>query len=63
LVAGTAVVDRRVVGGATGGVAAAIGLLSARGRLLQSGLTRSYALYMLLGAALMIAAMSAGGVL
>lgn len=63
LVAGTAVVDRRVVGGATGGVAAAIGLLSARGRLLQSGLTRSYALYMLLGAALIIAAMSAGGVL
>lgn len=63
LVAATAVVDRRVVGGATGGVAAAIGLLSTRGRLLQSGLTRSYALYMLLGAALIIAAMSAGGVL
>ncbi|MFN3340391.1 MAG: NADH-quinone oxidoreductase subunit L [Dietzia sp.] len=63
LVAGTAVVDRRVVDGATGGVAAAIGFLSARGRLLQSGLTRSYALYMLIGAALIIAAMSAGGVL
>ncbi|WP_194860542.1 NADH-quinone oxidoreductase subunit L [Dietzia sp. SYD-A1] len=63
LVAGTAVVDRRVVGGATGGIAAAIGALSARGRLLQSGLTRSYALYMLVGAALIIAAMSAGGVL
>ncbi|EYT56891.1 NADH:ubiquinone oxidoreductase subunit L [Dietzia sp. UCD-THP] len=63
LVAGTAVIDRRVVGGATGGIAAAIGVLSARGRLLQSGFTRSYALYMLLGAALIIAAMSAGGVL
>ncbi|AWH94458.1 NADH-quinone oxidoreductase subunit L [Dietzia psychralcaliphila] len=63
LVAGTAVVDRRVVGGATGGVAATIGFLSARGRLLQSGLTRSYALYMLIGAALIIAAMAAGGVL
>ncbi|MEH6819890.1 MAG: NADH-quinone oxidoreductase subunit L [Dietzia psychralcaliphila] len=63
LVAGTAVVDRRVVGGATGGVAATIGFLSARGRLLQSGLTRSYALYMLIGAALIIAAMTAGGVL
>ncbi|MGF0225906.1 NADH-quinone oxidoreductase subunit L [Dietzia natronolimnaea] len=63
LVAGTAVVDRRVVAGGAGGVATAIGALSARARLLQSGLTRSYALYMLLGAALIIAAMSAGGVL
>ncbi len=49
-----------MAGGASG-VAAAIGHLSARTRLLQSGLTRSYALYMLLGAALIIAAMLGGG--
>ncbi|AWH91175.1 NADH-quinone oxidoreductase subunit L [Dietzia lutea] len=63
LVAGTAVVDRRVVAGAATGLAAAIGELSARTRLLQSGLTRSYALYMLVGAVLVIAAMLGGGVL
>lgn len=63
LVAGTAVVDRRVVTGAASGVAGAIGLLSAQTRLLQSGLTRSYALYMLIGAALIIAAMVGGGAL
>ena len=63
LVAGTEVVDRRVVAGAATGVAAALGELSARTRLLQSGLTRSYALYMLIGAALVIAAMLGGGVL
>ena len=57
------VVDRTVVAGATGGVATAIGALSTRGRLLQSGLTRSYALYMLLGAAAIIAALLAGGAL
>lgn len=61
LVAGTAVVDRRVVAGAAGGIAAAIGALSARTRLLQSGLTRSYALYMLVGAAAIIAAMVGWG--
>ena len=61
LVAGTAVVDRRVVTGAAGGVAAAIGALSTQARLLQSGLTRSYALYMLIGAALIVAAMVGGG--
>lgn len=63
LVAGTAVVDRRVVAGAPTGIAAAVGELSARTRLLQSGLTRSYALYMLIGAVLVIAAMLGGGVL
>ncbi|TCW22020.1 NADH-quinone oxidoreductase subunit L [Dietzia cinnamea] len=63
LAAGTAVVDRRVVAGAATGLAATIGELSARTRLLQSGLTRSYALYMLVGAVLVIAAMLGGGVL
>ncbi|MDX2357201.1 NADH-quinone oxidoreductase subunit L [Dietzia sp. PP-33] len=63
LVAGTEVVDRRVVAGAATGVGTAIGELSARTRLLQSGLTRSYALYMLIGAALVIAAMLGGGAL
>ena len=45
------------------GVGATLGELSARTRLLQSGLTRSYALYMLIGAVLVIAAMLGGGVL
>lgn len=63
LVAGTAVIDRVVVGGAVGGVATAVGAASARTRLMQSGLTRSYALYMLVGAVLVIAAMLTGGVL
>jgi len=63
LATGTAVLDRTVVDGATTGVATAVGELSARGRLLQSGRTRSYALYMLVGAAVIIAAMVGGGVL
>ena len=63
LVAGTEVIDRRVVAGAATGVGATLGELSARTRLLQSGLTRSYALYMLIGAVLVIAAMLGGGVL
>ncbi|WP_314037433.1 NADH-quinone oxidoreductase subunit L [Dietzia sp. CH92] len=63
LAAGTAIVDRRLVAGAATGLAAAVGGLSARTRLLQSGLTRSYALYMLVGAVLVIAAMLGGGVL
>ncbi|MGN0101853.1 MAG: NADH-quinone oxidoreductase subunit L [Dietzia sp.] len=63
LAAGNAIVDRRLVAGAATGLAAAVGGLSARTRLLQSGLTRSYALYMLVGAVLVIAAMLGGGVL
>lgn len=63
VVAGTAVVDRTVVAGAATGVAAAVGDASARGRLLHSGLTRTYALYMLAGAGLVIAAMLVGGAL
>ena len=63
VVAGTSVVDRTVVAGAATGVAAAVGEASARGRLLQSGLTRTYALYMLAGAALVVAAMVVGGAL
>ena len=62
VVAGTAVVDRRVVAGAATGVSAVVGEASARGRLLQSGNTRTYALYMLAGAGLVIAAMLVGGV-
>ncbi|KAA0918062.1 NADH-quinone oxidoreductase subunit L [Dietzia sp. ANT_WB102] len=63
LVAGTAVLDHRVVAGAATGVSTAVGELSARTRLLQSGLTRSYALYMLIGAVVVIAAMLGGGAL
>lgn len=63
LVAGTEVIDRRVVAGTATGVGTTLGALSARTRLLQSGLTRSYALYMLIGAVLVIAAMLGGGVL
>ena len=63
VVASTSVVDRTVVAGAATGVAAAVGEASARGRLLQSGLTRTYALYMLAGAALVVAAMVVGGAL
>ena len=63
LVAGTAILDRTVVDGAPRAVTSAIGALSARGRHLQSGRTRSYALYMLIGAAAIIAAMLVGVVL
>ena len=63
VVAGTAVVDRTVIAGAATGVAAVVRDASARGRLLQSGLTRTYALYMLAGAGLVIAAMLVGGAL
>lgn len=63
LATATAVVDRRVVAGAATGVAAAVGEASARGRFLQSGLTRTYALYMLAGAVLVLAAVFAGGAL
>ncbi|UVE94359.1 NADH-quinone oxidoreductase subunit L [Dietzia sp. B32] len=63
MVAGTEVLDRRVVAGAATGVGSALGELSARTRLLQSGLTRSYALYMLIGAVLVLAAMLGGGAL
>ena len=62
VVTGTAVIDRRVVAGAATGVSALIGEASAHGRLLQSGNTRTYALYMLAGAALVIAAVLVGGV-
>lgn len=44
--------DAKGVDGVVNGLAAAIGGLSARARMTQSGFTRSYALYMLAGAAL-----------
>lgn len=63
VVAGTAVLDRTVVAGAATGVAAAVGAASARTRYLQTGRTRTYALYMLIGSALVVAAMLVGGAL
>jgi len=50
-------VDQRVVDGAVNGVAATIGGLSGRARRMQTGFTRSYALSMLGGAALVVAAL------
>jgi NADH-quinone oxidoreductase subunit L len=47
--------DNRVVDGAVNGTAATIGGLSGRARRLQTGFTRSYALSMLGGAALVVA--------
>ncbi|MBB3038265.1 NADH-quinone oxidoreductase subunit L [Hoyosella altamirensis] len=58
-----AVVDDKVVDGAVGGVAVLVGGLSSQVRRIQTGFTRSYALYMLIGAALVIAAMLLGGAL
>ena len=49
--------DNRVVDGAVNGTAATIGGLSGRARRLQNGFTRSYALSMLGGAALVVAAL------
>ncbi|MCW4353719.1 NADH-quinone oxidoreductase subunit L [Hoyosella sp. YIM 151337] len=58
-----AVVDDKVVDGAVGGVSALVGAVSSQVRRIQTGFTRSYALYMLVGAALLIAALLLGGVL
>ena len=49
--------DNRVVDGVVNGVAATIGGLSGRSRRLQTGFTRSYALSMLGGAALVVFAL------
>ena len=49
--------DNRVVDGAVNGTAATIGGLSGRVRRLQTGFTRSYALSMLGGAALVAVAL------
>jgi NADH-quinone oxidoreductase subunit L len=49
--------DNRIVDGAVNGTAAVIGGLSGRGRRLQTGFARSYALSMLGGAALVAAAL------
>ncbi len=48
--------DNRVVDGAVNGFAALVGGLSARGRRLQTGFARSYALSMLAGAAVLVVA-------
>ncbi len=49
--------DNRVVDGVVNGTAATIGGLSGRARRLQTGFARSYALSMLGGAALVVAAL------
>jgi NADH-quinone oxidoreductase subunit L len=49
--------DSRGLDGAVNGIAAGIGGLSARGRKIQTGFVRSYALSMLAGAAVVIAAL------
>lgn len=56
---GLAVLDRTVVDGAVEGTAAAIGGMSGRFRLAQNGFVRSYALAVLLGAALILLALLA----
>jgi NADH-quinone oxidoreductase subunit L len=48
--------DNRVVDGAVNGFAALVGGLSARGRRVQTGFARSYALSMLAGAAVLVVA-------
>ena len=53
-------VDNRGVDGAVVGTAAAVGRLSARLRRWQTGFVRSYALSMLVGAAIVVVAMLAG---
>lgn len=56
---GLAVLDRTVVDGAAEGTAAAFGGMSSRFRLAQNGYVRSYALSVLLGAALILLALLA----
>lgn len=56
---GLAVLDRTVVDGAAEGTAAAFGGMSSRFRLAQNGYVRSYALAVLLGAALILLALLA----
>jgi NADH-quinone oxidoreductase subunit L len=46
--------DNRIIDGAVGGTAAVLGGLSARARRLQTGFARSYALWMLGGAVLIV---------
>jgi NADH-quinone oxidoreductase subunit L len=48
-------VDRRVIDGAVDGLATAVGVLANRGRRLQSGLVRTYAVGVLSGAVLIVA--------
>jgi NADH-quinone oxidoreductase subunit L len=49
--------DNRVVDGAVNGVAALFGGMSSRGRRIQTGYARSYALSMFIGAALVVGAL------
>ncbi|CDZ89636.1 NADH-quinone oxidoreductase subunit L [Rhodococcus ruber] len=53
-------VDDRAVDGAVDGISATVGALSARMRHLQTGFVRSYGLSMLVGAAVVVAAMMLG---
>ncbi|NKR25397.1 NADH-quinone oxidoreductase subunit L [Rhodococcus hoagii] len=62
LVKGLTVVEDKGIDGATGGVGAVLGLLSVALRRLQTGFVRSYALYMFVGAAFVVAAALVGRV-
>ncbi|BCN43700.1 NADH-quinone oxidoreductase subunit L [Prescottella equi] len=62
LVRGLTVVEDKGIDGATGGVGAVLGLLSVALRRLQTGFVRSYALYMFVGAAVVVAAALVGRV-
>ncbi|MGY5036845.1 proton-conducting transporter transmembrane domain-containing protein, partial [Streptomyces sp. 900116325] len=62
LVRGLTVVEDKGIDGATGGVGAVLGLLSVALRRLQTGFVRSYALYMFVGAAFVVAAALVGRV-
>ncbi len=53
-------VDDKAVDGAVDGISATVGALSARMRHLQTGFVRSYGLSMLVGAAVVVAAMMLG---
>ncbi len=55
-------VEDKGIDGATGGVGAVLGLLSVALRRLQTGFVRSYALYMFVGAAFVVAAALVGRV-
>ncbi|MFD4366927.1 NADH-quinone oxidoreductase subunit L [Rhodococcus sp. NPDC058521] len=54
-----AVADDRVIDGAVDGLGVSVGSLSSRFRRIQTGFVRSYALFMLAGAALLVGAMMA----
>src|SRR5699024_6600990 len=62
LTRGLVTADRRVVDGFVNGVAGALGSLSERTRRLQTGFVRTYALSVLFGGVLLVAALMSVGV-